>query len=99
MGAGRSPPHDGCDAFLSPQRSPRDDEDLCASVERGSHSVRDPISDDDPIDLDLGGRALLHKQTVQTAGPREIGIETIYQDLSLVDDLDVTGNFFLGGNF
>lgn len=30
------------------------------------------------------------------ARAREIGIETIYQDLSLVDDIDVTGNFFLG---
>ncbi len=27
---------------------------------------------------------------------RELGVETVYQDLALVDDIDVTRNFFLG---
>lgn len=45
------------------------------------------------------GQILVDGEAVEFDSParaREIGIETIYQDLSLVDDLDVTGNFFLG---
>jgi len=45
------------------------------------------------------GRVLLDGEETHFASPaeaRDAGIETVYQDLGLVDNLDVTGNFFLG---
>ena len=46
-----------------------------------------------------GGRMLLQGQPVELAGPaqaRALGIEMVYQDLSLCDTIDVVGNLFLG---
>lgn len=45
------------------------------------------------------GTILINKSLVDLAGPkvaRNLGIETIYQDLALAGNLDVTANFFLG---
>jgi D-xylose transport system ATP-binding protein len=45
------------------------------------------------------GTILINKSPVYLAGPkvaRNLGIETIYQDLALAGNLDVTANFFLG---
>ncbi len=45
------------------------------------------------------GTILINKSPVDLAGPkvaRNLGIETIYQDLALAGNLDVTANFFLG---
>jgi simple sugar transport system ATP-binding protein len=45
------------------------------------------------------GEMLLDDEPLQVADPkasRERGIETVYQDLALVEELDVAGNFFLG---
>ena len=45
------------------------------------------------------GTILINKSAVDLAGPkvaRNLGIETIYQDLALAGNLDVTANFFLG---
>ena len=45
------------------------------------------------------GRMLLQGQPVELAGPaqaRALGIEMVYQDLSLCDTIDVVGNLFLG---
>jgi simple sugar transport system ATP-binding protein len=46
-----------------------------------------------------GGEILLKGETVTFASPqeaREKGIETIYQDLALADNLSIGGNIFLG---
>lgn len=46
-----------------------------------------------------GGEMLLDGAPLEVADPkasRESGIETVYQDLALVEELDVAGNFFLG---
>ena len=46
-----------------------------------------------------GGEMLLDGEPLEAADPkasRERGIETVYQDLALVEELDVAGNFFLG---
>ena len=46
-----------------------------------------------------GGRMLLQGQPIELAGPaqaRTLGIEMVYQDLSLCDTIDVVGNLFLG---
>jgi len=46
-----------------------------------------------------GGRILLENQEVTFSGPRDarnLGIETIYQDLALAENLDVSSNIFLG---
>jgi simple sugar transport system ATP-binding protein len=46
-----------------------------------------------------GGTVFLDGQRVQFATPREArdaGVETIYQDLALADNLDVCSNIFLG---
>jgi simple sugar transport system ATP-binding protein len=46
-----------------------------------------------------GGEILLKGETVSFASPqeaREKGIETIYQDLALADNLSIGGNIFLG---
>ena len=45
------------------------------------------------------GTIKINKSPVDLAGPkvaRNMGIETIYQDLALAGNLDVTANFFLG---
>ena len=45
------------------------------------------------------GTILINKSAVDLAGPkvaRNLGIETIYQDVALAGNLDVTANFFLG---
>ena len=45
------------------------------------------------------GTILINKSPVDLAGPkvaRNLGIETIYQDLALAGNLDVAANFFLG---
>ena len=45
------------------------------------------------------GTILINKSPVDLAGAKEarnLGIETIYQDLALAGNLDVTANFFLG---
>lgn len=45
------------------------------------------------------GTILINKSLVDLGGPkvaRNLGIETIYQDLALAGNLDVTANFFLG---
>jgi simple sugar transport system ATP-binding protein len=45
------------------------------------------------------GEMLLDGEALEVADPkasRERGIETVYQDLALVEELDVAGNFFLG---
>ena len=45
------------------------------------------------------GTIKINKSPVDLAGPkvaRDMGIETIYQDLALAGNLDVTANFFLG---
>ncbi|MDJ0912850.1 MAG: ATP-binding cassette domain-containing protein [Desulfobacterales bacterium] len=45
------------------------------------------------------GEILFEGQSVQIRNPRsskDLGIETVYQDLALVDTLDVPGNIFLG---
>ena len=45
------------------------------------------------------GTILINMSLVDLAGPkvaRNLGIETIYQDLALAGNLDVTANFFLG---
>jgi simple sugar transport system ATP-binding protein len=45
------------------------------------------------------GRILLDGEELALSSPeeaREAGVETVYQDLSLVDDLSVAQNFFLG---
>ena len=45
------------------------------------------------------GSILIDGQSVQFSDPadaREMGIETVYQHLGLVDELDVAGNLFLG---
>lgn len=45
------------------------------------------------------GTILINKSPVDLAGPKvawNLGIETIYQDLALAGNLDVTANFFLG---
>jgi len=44
------------------------------------------------------GEILIHGEKVELASPRdahERGIETVHQDLALIDTLDVTGNIFL----
>jgi D-xylose transport system ATP-binding protein len=49
-----------------------------------------------PID---GGEVLFEGQPVSIAGPRDsaaLGIEVVYQDLALADNLDVVQNMFLG---
>ena len=49
-----------------------------------------------PID---GGEVLFEGRTVHVSGPREaaaLGIEVVYQDLALCDNLDVVQNMFLG---
>jgi ABC-type sugar transport system, ATPase component len=46
-----------------------------------------------------GGALLLDGSPVTIANPREaraLGIETVYQDLALADDLDAAANLFLG---
>lgn len=46
-----------------------------------------------------GGRMLLEGQAIELNGPaqaRALGIEMVYQDLSLCDTIDVVGNLFLG---
>ncbi len=46
-----------------------------------------------------GGEIIYRGETVELANPRaarEMGIETIYQDLALADNLDVGSNVFLG---
>src|SRR6266498_4259124 len=46
-----------------------------------------------------GGELRLDGRTVTIANPREareLGIETVYQDLALADHLDASGNLFLG---
>jgi ABC-type sugar transport system ATPase subunit len=46
-----------------------------------------------------GGELILNGHRVSFAGPlgaRRLGIETVYQDLALADNLDVTANLFLG---
>ena len=46
-----------------------------------------------------GGEILFDEKQVEIASPedaRALGIETMYQDLALVPDLDVAGNVFLG---
>ena len=46
-----------------------------------------------------GGELLLDGAPVTIANPREartLGIETVYQDLALADDLDAAANLFLG---
>jgi ABC-type sugar transport system ATPase subunit len=46
-----------------------------------------------------GGRLVLNGQDVSFSSPhdaREVGIETIYQDLALCENLDVGANIFLG---
>ena len=46
-----------------------------------------------------GGQIVLDGEPVTIANPAEasnLGIETVYQDLSLCDNLDVTANLFLG---
>ncbi len=51
------------------------------------------------IDLPDGGEILVNGQLVDFDGPqdaRAVGIETIYQDLSLAPDLDTAANVFLG---
>ena len=45
------------------------------------------------------GEFCFEGQTVKIAGPKDaaaLGIETVYQDLALCDNLDVVGNLFLG---
>lgn len=45
------------------------------------------------------GEMFLDGEALELASPkqaRERGIETVYQDLALVEELDVAGNFFLG---
>jgi simple sugar transport system ATP-binding protein len=45
------------------------------------------------------GHVTFRGQRLELSSPREareLGIETIYQDLALADNLDVAGNFFLG---
>ena len=44
------------------------------------------------------GEILIHGEAVELASPRDAhdrGIETVHQDLALIDMLDVTGNMFL----
>jgi ABC-type sugar transport system ATPase subunit len=46
-----------------------------------------------------GGRMLWNGKPVQISGPRDaaaLGIETVYQDLALCDNLDIVQNMFLG---
>ena len=46
-----------------------------------------------------GGQIFLENNNVTFGGPREardMGIETIYQDLALAENLDVSSNIFLG---
>jgi simple sugar transport system ATP-binding protein len=49
-----------------------------------------------------GGEILLEGQPVRFASPqqaRDLGIETVYQDLALAPSLDVASNLFLGREF
>jgi D-xylose transport system ATP-binding protein len=46
-----------------------------------------------------GGTVSFDSRTVEIATPRDaksLGIETVYQDLALADNLDVASNVFLG---
>ena len=51
------------------------------------------------VDRPDGGRFLMEGRPLRPGSPAEArhhGIETVYQDLALLDDLDVTANIFLG---
>ena len=51
------------------------------------------------VELSDGGRLLLDGREVQVRTPHaatELGIQTVYQDLALCENLDVVGNLFLG---
>jgi fructose transport system ATP-binding protein len=51
------------------------------------------------VELRTRGKIWFNGQEVNFAGPleaREAGIETVYQNLALADDLDVPSNLFLG---
>jgi fructose transport system ATP-binding protein len=51
------------------------------------------------VETPTSGRIIFHGQEVKFKGPldaREAGIETVFQNLALADDLDVPSNLFLG---
>ena len=51
------------------------------------------------VEKPTGGKIYFDGQAVEFAGPldaREVGIETVFQNLALADDLDVPSNIFLG---